>query len=367
VIIRRSVALAALLSVSALANAAPFTAGNVVVERVGTGAAALSNASTSVFLNEYTTTGALVQSVALPTAAAGGANALTTSGSATSEGLISRSTDGASILVPGYAVAPGTASVATSTAAVAPRELGVVSVDNTVRTFTAGSLLGGNNVRSVASVHDTSFYLGGAAGIAYVNGTAGTATSLTTTNTRALNITNDQLFFSSGSGTTGIYAVNGLPSTAASFSANLVAASASPYAFLFADLNAAIGGVDTLYVADDSTTANGGGIRKFSKQANGSWTFNSVLATATAVRGLTGMVANGEVQLFATSATQLYGVTDTGGYNASLTGSPITLATAGTNTAFRGVTLAPAVPEPETYGLALVGLALVGGLRLRRR
>jgi len=29
--------------------------------------------------------------------------------------------------------------------------------------------------------------------------------------------------------------------------------------------------------------------------------------------------------------------------------------------------MAPAVPEPETYGLALVGLALVGGLRLRRR
>jgi hypothetical protein len=354
--------------VSALANAAPFTAGNVVVERVGTGAAALSNASTSVFLNEYTTTGTLVQSVALPTAAAGGVNALTTSGSATSEGLISRSADGASLLVPGYAVAPGTASVGNSTAAVAPRELGVVSVDNTVRTFTAGSLLGGNNVRSVASVHDTSFYLSGAGGIAYVNGTAGTATSLTTTNTRALNITNDQLFFSTGSGTTGIYAVNGLPTTAASFSATLVAASSSPYAFLFADLNAAIGGVDTLYVANDAL-----GIQKFSKQTSGTWSFNSTVAAAS-VRGLTGYAnADGSVSLFATSDTaaaggsKLYSLTDTGGYNANLTGTLTTLATAAPNTVFRGVTLAPAVPEPETYGLALVGLALVGGLRLRRR
>jgi hypothetical protein len=374
VIIRRSVAIAALLSVSALANAAPFTPGNLVVERVGTGAAALTSAATSVFLDEFNTTGALQQSLGMSVVA---------SGTASSEGMINRSADGGMLMVPGYVAATGTAGIANTSATAAPRAANVVAAYGSVlRTPTAGTLLGGNNVRSAASAHTTDIYLGGAGGLAYLNYNTGTATPINSANVRDLNVTNDTLYFSTastsqvgtgtGTGTTsgvaptGIYSMGGLP-TAGSLSATLIAASASPYAFLFADLNAAIGGVDTLYVADDSTTANGGGIRKYSKQANGSWSFNSVLATATAVRGLTGSVANGQVQLFATSETKLYGVTDTAGYNANLTGTLSTLATAGTNTVFRGVTMAPAVPEPETYGLALVGLALVGGLRLRRR
>jgi hypothetical protein len=365
VFIRRSVALAALLSVSALANAAPFTAGNVVVERLGTGAAALGSAATSVFLDEFNACGVLQQSLAMTA---------TASGTATSEGLINRSADGGVLLVPGYGAAVGTASVGTSSAATAAREANVVAAYGSVlRTPTAGTLLGGNNIRSAASDHTTSIYLGGAAGVAYLDYATGNATQVSTANVRDLNVTNGQLYYSTGStgaasgGATGVYALGTGLQTSGSLTTTLIAASTSPYAFLFADLNAAIGGVDTLYVADDSTTAAGGGIRKFSKQANGSWSFNSVLATATAVRGLTGSVVNGQVQLFATSETKLYGVTDTGGYNANLTGTLGTLATAGANTVFRGVTLAPAVPEPETYGLALVGLALVGGLRLRRR
>jgi hypothetical protein len=365
VIIRRSVAIAALLSVSALANAAPFTAGNVVVERVGSGAAALSSAATSVFLDEFNTTGALQQSLSMT---------VTASGTATSEGLINRSADGGVLLVPGYAAAAGTASVTSSSAATVAREANVVAAYGSVlRTPTAGTLLGGNNIRSAASDHTTNIYLGGAAGVAYLDFTTGAATSVSTANVRDLNVTNGQLYYSTGStgaasgGATGVYALGTGLQTSGSLSLTQIVAAPSPYAFLFADLNAAIGGVDTLYVADDSTTVVGGGIRKYSKQANGSWSFNSVLATATAVRGLTGSVVNGQVQLFATSDTKLYGVTDTAGYNANLAGTAITLATAGTNTVFRGVTMAPAVPEPESYGLALVGLALVGGLRLRRR
>ena len=53
------------------ARAAGFTPGNLVVVRVGAGATALSNAATQVFLDEYSPTGGLVQSVPLP----GGASA----------------------------------------------------------------------------------------------------------------------------------------------------------------------------------------------------------------------------------------------------------------------------------------------------
>jgi hypothetical protein len=362
VIIRRSVALAALLSVSALANAAPFTPGNLVVERIGTGAAALTSAATSVFLDEFNTAGVRQQSLTMT---------VTASGTATSEGLINRSADGGVLFVPGYVAATGTAGIANTSAATAPRAANVVAAYGSVlRTPTAGTLLGGTskNVRSAASAHTTDIYLGGADGVAYLNYSTGTATQISSVNTRDLNVTGDQLYFSTGSGTTGIYALGtGLPTTG-SQAATLIAPSTNPYAFLFADLNAAIGGVDTLYVANDAL-----GIQKFSKQASGTWSFNSVVAAAS-VRGLTGYAnANGTVSLFATSDTgaaggsKLYSLTDNGGYNGNLIGTLTTLATAGTNTVFRGVTMAPAVPEPQTYGLALVGLALVGGLRLRRR
>lgn len=66
-------------------------------------------------------------------------------------------------------------------------------------------------------------------------------------------------------------------------------------------------------------------------------------------RGLTATVSGSGVTLFATrlggsTATgggELVKLTDTSGYNAALTGTPTVLATAATNTAFRGVALAP--------------------------
>lgn len=48
------------------ADAAPFTSGNVVVYRVGTGAGSLVNTGSAVFLDEFTPVGVLVQSIALP-------------------------------------------------------------------------------------------------------------------------------------------------------------------------------------------------------------------------------------------------------------------------------------------------------------
>ncbi|MDW8310353.1 MAG: hypothetical protein RMK20_13345, partial [Verrucomicrobiales bacterium] len=69
-----------------LATAAPITPGNLIVYRVGDGTAALSAAAAPVFLDEYTPSGSLVQSIALPTT---GAAALTAVGNATTEGIMS--------------------------------------------------------------------------------------------------------------------------------------------------------------------------------------------------------------------------------------------------------------------------------------
>src|SRR4051812_20252559 len=102
-----SVAVAAVPILSSSdADAARFTLDNVVVYRVGTGAA-LSNAAAPVFLDEYTPAGALTQSIALPTVAANGNAALTASGLSRSEGLISRSADGKYVAVTGYDAAVG--------------------------------------------------------------------------------------------------------------------------------------------------------------------------------------------------------------------------------------------------------------------
>src|SRR6476620_2898377 len=90
-----AVVAASLVAVQATprAVAAPpaFTPGGIVVYRVGDGAAALSNTGSAVFLDEYGTSGALVQSLAMPTAPSGANHALIASGPATSEGLLTRS------------------------------------------------------------------------------------------------------------------------------------------------------------------------------------------------------------------------------------------------------------------------------------
>ncbi|TAE10221.1 MAG: hypothetical protein EAY72_11780, partial [Bacteroidetes bacterium] len=93
-----------------------------------------------------------------------------------------------------------------------------------------------------------------------------------------------------------------------------------------------------LYIADDGS---GQGIQKYSL-VNGTWVSNGVVAVATA-RAVTGRVSNGNVNIFAASASSLVTFTDNSGYNATITGTPTTLATAPSNTAYRGVSFTPEV------------------------
>src|SRR6516165_1575326 len=57
-------------AVQRLLASAPFTPGNLVIYRVGTGTGSLINTGNPVFLDEYTPGGVLVQSIALPTTGA---------------------------------------------------------------------------------------------------------------------------------------------------------------------------------------------------------------------------------------------------------------------------------------------------------
>ena len=349
---RRSVAFTiALISLCPALWAAAFTPGNLVVVRVGTGTATLSSAATAAFVDEYTPAGVLVQSIALPTAASGPNRKLTLSGTATSEGALALSVDGKYLLLAGYDAAPGTASITSSSAASVNRVVARAAPDGTVDTTTAlTDFSTGSNPRSAVSTDGTALWVaGGAGGARYATfgGTTSVQLSTTTTNLRVLGIYTGQLYTSSASGSTRLATIDGgLPTTAGQTIVNLPGfptSGGSPYGFFFATLGAGPG-PDTVYVADDSS---GAGLQKYSL-VGGSWTLNGTIVIAN-LRAVTGRVAGSTVTLYAASGTStaagggaIYTYTDTAGYNAAPSGTVTTLATAATNTTFRGLAFAPA-------------------------
>ena len=181
---------------------AAFTPGNLVVYRVGDGTAALSATAATVFLDEFTTAGALVQSIMLPKNTSGlaaGQNQLTASGSATSEGFLTLSADGHSLALTGYAADAGTANVIASAA---PRVVGRVAPDGTADTSTTTTNFNGVSIRSATSADGSGFWTVGAnTGLVYTplgGSGAGTVVSSTAPNLRNVELLAGQLYVSSG-------------------------------------------------------------------------------------------------------------------------------------------------------------------------
>ncbi|GAB3895569.1 hypothetical protein GCM10029964_075660 [Kibdelosporangium lantanae] len=322
---------------AAPAQAVGFSPGNVVVARVGTGDAALSGAATPVFLDEYTPSGDLVQSVPLPTAGAGANKRLTMSGSATSEGALVQSADGRYLTLAGYDADPGTAGVASGTAS---RVVARVDGSGTVDTSTAVTdAFSGNNVRGAVTDDGSRFWVVGAnGGVRLANLGAGTTTQINSaapTNIRTVAIANGQLYIATGSGTTGVYAVgSGLPTTGGQ-TPTLTTAVPSPYAFVAEDRDPAVPGVDTLYVADDSAS---GGVLKFSSDGT-AWTARgSFKPNGASARGITG---SGSTLFVTTTTNALVKVDDSAASNAPIAATATVLKTGAANTALRGVALTP--------------------------
>src|ERR1039457_1915809 len=152
----------------ASAWAVPFTAGNLVVERMGDGAAALSSAATNMFILEYTPNGAPVQTNAMPSMfprpAANPFN-LVDSGSATSNGQLTRSADGKYLCISGYNGTNGEAGIAGSSVTTVLRVIGIINAAGAIDTSRAAGFLSGNNFRSVTSVDGSAFWAAGASGL----------------------------------------------------------------------------------------------------------------------------------------------------------------------------------------------------------
>jgi hypothetical protein len=377
--------------------AAPITPGDLVVYRVGDGVqqwggngGPAGGTAGAVFLDEYTTSGALVQSIPMPTTASGSNHRLVASGSATSEGMITLSADGQYVVATGYDDAVATTGIASTTSAAAPRVIARVDLGGNADTSTAltgDSSYTGNNIRGAASLDGNEFWATGTAtapngGVRYVSslgGTTGTQVN-TTANTRVANTFAGRLYFSTGSGTAGVKTLTSpAPTNSSGQTESTVAASASPYEFLILDMNenGQLDAGDRLYFADDTATTGG----LFKSVYNGTaWGTVSSVATAPNLRGLTGTIdGNGNAVLYGTEFTNSIVTSPTGvsSFSTSIvsltdTGTPsfTTLASfSGTSAAggsvglegFRGIVF---VPEPTSAGL--LGLGAIGLLGRRR-
>ncbi len=339
--------------------------GNVLVYRVGTGAAALGNGATAVFLDEYTPLGgAPVQSIALPTT---GGEALTAVGNDTSEGIMSISQNGASAVVvfTGYRANAGAANPAGSGADTVNRVIGTISLGGTVNTSVAISdpaLTG--TIRSATSTDgSSSFYLGASSGLSYVAAPSGASTivGIDSRNSRQAVLAGTTLFGSATlvGNSVKVQSFGSLPVGATTGAAVVTTTTTDTVngTALF-DLNPAVPGADTLYAL--STVATGK-LYKYTFDGT-TWTASGSIVTATGVTDLAGYTDVNGVHLFLTSGSKLYTELDSSGYGVNVTGALTQIASAGANEAFRGVAF---IPEPSTVSLGL--MALVGVLALRRR
>jgi hypothetical protein len=348
---------------SFVAQAQPFGAGNIVVYRAGDGAAALSANGTAIFLDEITPAGAFVRSIALPTTVVGSNKAILANGTSTTEGSMSRSLDGTVLVIGGYNGTLGSAASSVASATI-NRTIAVVDgagiVDVTTSLTDAHSA---GNIRSVTSTNGLNIWTAGSnEGIRYCTkgATTSVVVSSTNTNNRAFSINNTDIFLSHGSGTTlsRIIQIPGYPTAGpiAATSLTGVVVGTTPTnsynQFVMFDLSSTEPGLDVMYIASDAAGATG--IIKYSKVA-GTWTNNGTMASATDIfRGLTGEVSGTDVTLYATRKSvtggqqELVMVRDVTGYNVAPIAAPVftLLATAATNTAFRGVALAPSTALP---------------------
>jgi hypothetical protein len=371
-------ALAVILGFPIAAQASAFTAGDIVVEQVGNGAAALSTSSTAVFLDEYSPTGTLVQSIALPTGVSGTQQALTESGQATTDGMITLSPNGHYLTVPGYDTGTGTANVASSNAATVNRTVGVVTANGIVDTTTHAAFFSGQNFRSAVTTDGTSFYVGGTGsgsdkGVLLLPYQGSSTTLINTAASDGVSIYNNTLYSSTTAGSDTSIVQLGTTGTLPNSSASLTnltglpigTSNPSPHQFVIFNES----GTQVAYLADDK----GAALTKY-ELVGSTWTAEGIVGTgAQDWTGLTGSISGTTVTLYATmlngdstsgGAATFVSLVDSSGAGGTLTATPTLLATAGTNETFAGVAFAPVAiptPEPASVVLAAMGLfALIG-------
>lgn len=314
---------------------------HLVLVRIGDGTQTLTANGNTVFLDQYSASGSLVQSVTIPDS---GSTPLILTPVTTSDGALSRSPDGKLLGLAGYKVARLSSSSQPSTASSATVPRAGVTVDgagNIVMPVQT-TLFSGTSIRSVATDANGNYWAsGGNSGTAYLGTGTPAVIQSATANTRVNAIVNGNLYYSTGAGTVGIYQFSGTPTTATAPTLLFGITSGSPYGF-------SINPSGTVaYVADDRASSAGGILRY--NFVSGSWSLAYTLGTGAADIGARGLAVDwsgANPVIYATtaegSANRLIKITDTGSGSVAST-----LATAGASKIFRGLAFAP-VPVVTT-------------------
>jgi hypothetical protein len=317
-------------------HAQSFTPGNLAILRIGNGTEVLTNSGNTIFVDQYTPSGGLVNSTAVPDT---GTGALLVSGVSSSEGGLTRSLDRSLVVFAGYNTNRGsvTGSLASQSAAAVPRA--VASIDGFAAYHLAQSsttLYSGNNIRSATADGTNHFWTAGNPGGTYFLSPpqAPVDLQLATANTRAVKIINGTLYFSTQAGTQGIYTFTGggLPQSATSPVVVIsTGANSQPAGFA---INPALA---TAYIADQRP--NVGGIQK--------WTNNGT-AWGLAYTFITGAGAFDVAADFTGSGPVIYATTAEASGNRLISvvdAGPLSiikvLAMSGANRVFKGLDFAP--------------------------
>jgi hypothetical protein len=182
--------------------------------------------------------------------------------------------------------------------------------------------------------------------------------SLFSVNGRAIQIFNGQLYFSSQSaGYVGVTPLGtGLPTTAATPGALIASPNANQFSFNPTH--------DILYIADEGSAINGGGVRKYTRSGT-TWTLQYTLAntgsTNIPCRGLTVNWSGTSPVIYATEATasgnRIISITDNGSAQSTTNtaGTAPTVLVAGTaNYRLAGIGFAPGTPSITITGTTSV-------------
>jgi hypothetical protein len=327
----------------------PFTGGNIVVYRIGDGAGTLTADNASrIFLDEYTPSGSLVQSLLMPTFG----KKLTTGGNVSYGGMLTLSKDGKNLVIPGYNVSPGNNIFSGA----AERSIGVVDFNGILKNVTVMPNPDYWPITSATSDDGTNIWYAGSDGLEYTTNGASTFTKIIdygySNFTDYVNITNGQLYIGHTFGDNKIGQLGtGMPTTGGQLFKELPGiGSIDPFQFEFADLEPNIPGVDVLYVASQLST--GGGLKKYSL-VDGNWVPNGTVGTgADKYFGLAIKVSAGTVSIFATrkgvnnagiEGGELVKLIDNSGYNGTLAAAPVLIASVSTanSKCFRGISNVP--------------------------
>lgn len=333
----------------------PFHSGNILLSRIGDGTLSLvSTRARPAFIDEYTPSGQLVQSIPLSNALTPNRN-LVFKGVNYMEGGLSLSADGRYITLCGYNAPVNTSSV------------GLISVEKTIARIDLNGAVNTSTALapefpvSHASVtsNGSDIWIGHALGtssVEYLTFGSNTPTPITSADQiYFLQIDNGQLFCTNADGN--MFRVGtGLPTTSPqnfTLVPGIATGAGSFSSFFFADLNPAIPGSDVLYVV----SLDNRGLQKYSFDGT-NWVSKGIIGgDADDYIGITGIVSGSSVILYAiktldastTGFHDLVSLVDASGYNGTLTGTPTFITSAATDQAFRGITI---VPQPPSISLS---------------